>query len=184
MENCPIKITGDLDCSVNLLISLKGCPITIGGINCDHNELINLKYSPEEVHGNFSCSANKLKSLIYSPKIINGGFFCNKNELVSLQYLPEYIKEDLDCSDNKLTTFEFFPCIVDSLNISGNPIEKKELANFNIQVLNYFWCSGLGYNSNEEFFNAVNIEKINKEKKELDLNLAVGHLSTLNKKRL
>lgn len=152
-----------------------------GNIDCDYNKLINLKYSPKEVFGDFSCCGNELMTLKYSPEIIHGSFFCNCNKLISLQFLPEQIHMDLDCSDNKLTTFDFFPDLVNSLNISQNLIEKKELANFNTNVINHI-SSDFRYNSKEDFMNAVYIERVNKEKKDLDL--LIGYCSILNKKRL
>jgi hypothetical protein len=61
------EVTGDFIVSGSSLVSLRGCPITIGGF-----------------FGCFSCS--KLKSLKESPQKVGGSFYCNNCEkLTSLE---------------------------------------------------------------------------------------------------
>jgi hypothetical protein len=53
------KVSGDFDCSGNVINTLLGCP--------------------NEVGGSFDCSDNKLSSLEHCPKVVGGSFYYNFN---------------------------------------------------------------------------------------------------------
>ena len=68
------KVSGDFDCGVNKLTSLKGSPRWIGGgFYCDHNQLTSLEFSPDYVGGSFWCSNNQLTDNYCDVEI--GGYF-------------------------------------------------------------------------------------------------------------
>jgi hypothetical protein len=69
------RVTGDFDCRLNRLTSLKGSPRWVGGdFNCNGNSLTNLEFSPEYVGGGFHCNRNDLTDN-YCDIEIGGGFF-------------------------------------------------------------------------------------------------------------
>ena len=69
------KVSGDFDCGVNKLTSLKGSPRWIGGgFYCDHNQLTSLEFSPDYVGGSFWCSNNQLTDN-YCDSEIGGDFY-------------------------------------------------------------------------------------------------------------
>jgi len=75
------KISGYFYCSNNQLISLEGCPITVGGsFLCRNNQLTSLEGCPTIVGDNFSCSNNQLTSLESCPTIVGGAFYCYGNK--------------------------------------------------------------------------------------------------------
>lgn len=80
-----------------------------GDINCSNNDLISLKGCPKEVLGDFRCCNNRLKSLDYAPKAIKYNFDCSNNGLKSLQNAPQEVGFDFDCSYNELTSLEGRP---------------------------------------------------------------------------
>ena len=68
------KVSGDFDCGVNKLTSLKGSPRWIGGgFYCDHNILTSLEFSPDYVGGSFWCNNNQLTDNYCDVEI--GGYF-------------------------------------------------------------------------------------------------------------
>ena len=68
------KVSGDFDCGVNKLTSLKGSPRWIGGgFYCDQNKLTSLEFSPDYVGGSFWCSNNQLTDNYCDVEI--GGYF-------------------------------------------------------------------------------------------------------------
>ena len=87
------KVSGDFDCGVNKLTSLKGSPRWIGGgFYCDHNQLTSLEFSPDYVGGSFWCSNNQLTDN-YCDSEIGGDFYTslkqdglNKNGGVVINY--------------------------------------------------------------------------------------------------
>ena len=84
-----VEVTGDFNCGLNDLTSLKGCPHTVGG--------------------NFYCGRNNLTNLEGAPKkVINGGFFCRYSNLTSLKG-PHTIHNNFWCSNNPLTSLEGMP---------------------------------------------------------------------------
>ena len=61
---------------------------------CSSRNLISLKGSPREVHGDFYCSHNQLTSLEGAPLKIGGGFRCPFNDIISLKGIgKDYLKE-------------------------------------------------------------------------------------------
>ena len=131
LEYLPLKfnyVSGGFDCSINALVSLKGCPQKVdsdfycygnklktlegspqtvrGNFYCHHNKLKSLEGSPQTVEGDFKCSSNGLKSLESCPQTVGGRFNCYFNELVSLEGSPQTVDGDFDCSYNELETLE------------------------------------------------------------------------------
>ena len=72
-----IDVDGDVDLSFNDLIEL---PLRFnkvtGNFNCVVNNLTSLKGSPKWVGGYFSCSYNRLPSLEFSPDYVGSYFSC------------------------------------------------------------------------------------------------------------
>ncbi len=89
-------IDSDFDCANNQLISLKGCPLSVGDIfDCSENQLISLEYLPKDIGTTLYCSNNHLKSLEYCPQSINGSLYCNHNQIQSLDFLPDFINGNI-----------------------------------------------------------------------------------------
>ena len=80
--------------------------------DCRHNNLSNLKGSPETVGGSFLCYHNSIELLEGAPKIVQGSFLCYDNRFTSLQGCPEVIGGKFDCSYSKITSLEGGPKIV------------------------------------------------------------------------
>jgi hypothetical protein len=69
------KVSGDFNCSFNLLTNLEGAPESVGGsFNCKNNKLYNLSGAPKSVGDTFICYHNKLTSLKFVPHYI-GNYF-------------------------------------------------------------------------------------------------------------
>ena len=114
LKGAPQEVGGSFDCSWNYLISLEGAPHTVGGdFNCSINQLTSLEGAPHTVGGSFICSKNQLTSLKGVPQIINGDFYCYENKLTSLEGAPKKVGGDFWCQDNHLTSLEGAPQIVD-----------------------------------------------------------------------
>ena len=81
------EVTGNFDCSLLHLTSLKGAPQKVGGdFKCDFNKLSSLEEAPQTVGGNFYCRDNKLTSLKGAPQEIGEDFYCSRNpDLHSLE---------------------------------------------------------------------------------------------------
>ena len=108
------KITGNFNCSMIGLKSLKGAPTEVGGsFGCSDNQLTSLKGAPQKVGGSFGCGGNQLSSLEGAPRDVGGNFSCSNNKLTSLKGAPQEIGWDFYCSDNQLTSLEGAPQIVD-----------------------------------------------------------------------
>jgi hypothetical protein len=93
LEYLPLRfnyVSGYFSCSNNRLVSLKGCPRTVGGyFSCSNNRLVSLKGCPQTVNGNFLCYFNELKSLEGCPQKVGGNFYCYDNKLKDLEHFPE-----------------------------------------------------------------------------------------------
>ena len=101
LRGCPRVVKGNFDCSINNLTSREGCPKEVGGyFNCLNNQLTSLKGAPRKVGEYFDCSNNKLTTLVGAPKEIGGDFVCNYNQLISLEGAPEKVGGYFDCSNN------------------------------------------------------------------------------------
>ncbi len=82
------RVLGDFDCFSNQLISLEGCPVSVGGnFICSGNQLTSLEGGPVSVGGYFKCNYNKLNNLKGFPKNLGGYFDCSNNSLISLEGL-------------------------------------------------------------------------------------------------
>ena len=97
------KVTGNFDCSLCALTSLKGSPeIVNGAFNCSNNKLTNLEGSPKRVGGNFYCLFNIIPSLEGSPDYIGADFYCTNRDglrITSLKGL-NVVKGDLAINAN------------------------------------------------------------------------------------
>jgi len=111
-EDGSIDVDGDVDLNNCFLekIPLKFRNVT-GHFNCSHNNLISLEGCPISVGYNFFCKYSKLTSLEGCPKNVGGNFYCGYNQLTSLEGCPES-SDILHCVFNKITDFkgisEFF----------------------------------------------------------------------------
>ena len=109
------KVTGNFDCSIIGLKSLKGAPTEVGGyFSCYNNQLTSLKGAPHKVDGSVYCHSNRLTSLEGAPKEIGGYFRCPRNQLTSLEGAPQKVGEGFDCSNNQLTSLKGAPQTVGS----------------------------------------------------------------------
>ena len=74
------EVTGNFDCSLLHLTSLKGAPQKVGGdFKCDFNKLSSLEEAPQEVGWSFDCSDNYLTSLEGAPQKVGRNFDCSNN---------------------------------------------------------------------------------------------------------
>ena len=104
------KVTGNFDCSIIGLKSLKGAPTEVGGyFSCYNNQLTSLKGAPHKVDGNFYCHNNQLTSLEGAPQEVGGDFYCYKNQLTSLEGAPKTIGGSFYCYENQLTSLRGAP---------------------------------------------------------------------------
>ena len=109
-----VEISGNFNCSINSLETLKNCPQKIGGwFNCSYNKLISLEGCPEIIEGDFRSSNNLLTSLEGGPKIVKGMFRCGSNKLTSLEGGPKTVKGNFSCSYNKLSSLDGCPEIIE-----------------------------------------------------------------------
>ncbi len=101
-------VTGNFDCSRNMLKTLKNMPKVLGSIDCSQNEICSLGGVPEIIYGDFDCSYNELTNLEGGPRIVKGSFDCQGQgwdgyigkSLKSLSGAPEFVKKDFNCSEN------------------------------------------------------------------------------------
>jgi len=87
--NLPVQfgnVTGTFQCEQNSLVSLAGCPHTVGK--------------------NFSCSENQLRDLVGGPKKVGWHYHCHTNKLKNLKGIAQDIGEHIDCSFNPLISLE------------------------------------------------------------------------------
>ena len=127
------KVTGNFDCSIIGLKSLKGAPQEVGGyFSCYNNQLTSLKGAPHKVDGNFYCHNNQLTSLEGAPQEVGGDFSCYKNQLTSLEGAPQEVGGSFYCYENQLTSLRgapqtvgyWFDCRSNQLiSLKGAPIE-------------------------------------------------------------
>ena len=117
------KVTGNFDCSIIGLKSLKGAPQEVGGsFDCSWNYLISLEGAPQKVGGDFNCSINQLTSLEGAPQEVGGSFNCYNNRLISLEGAPTEVDEDFWCSYNQLTSLKGAPQTIGrDFYCEGNP---------------------------------------------------------------
>jgi len=123
LEGAPISVGGNFNCRFNNLTSLKGCPESISGnFNCNDNNLTSLEGGPQSVDGNFNCSDNQLTSLEHCPRSVCK-FFCSDNLLKTLEHSPINISGNFYCGRNKLTSLEGYPKVRGGdLYCSDNPV--------------------------------------------------------------
>ena len=110
------KVTGNFDCSIIGLKSLKGAPTEVGGyFSCYNNQLTSLKGAPHKVDGNFYCHNNQLTSLEGAPQEVGGSFYCYENQLTSLRGAPQTVGYWFDCRSNQLISLKGAP-----IEVGGN----------------------------------------------------------------
>ena len=101
------KVTGNFDCSIIGLKSLKGAPQEVGGyFSCYNNQLTSLKGAPQKIGGSFYCHSNRLTSLEGAPQEVVGNFYCDGNRLTSLEGAPQRVGGNFSCFGNQLTSLE------------------------------------------------------------------------------
>ena len=147
LKGAPQEVGGCFSCYKNQLTSLKGAPQTVGGTFwCRDNKLTSLKGAPQKVGGNFSCSNNQFSSLEGAPQEVGGWFDCSSNKLISLEGVPQKVIGDFDCSYNQLTSLKGAPTEVGGdFNCSGNELislegAPKEVGNLTKRI-GSFYCS-------------------------------------------
>ena len=147
LKGAPKEVGGCFSCYKNQLTSLKGAPQTVGGTFwCRDNKLTSLKGAPQKVGGNFSCSNNQFSSLEGAPQEVGGWFDCSSNKLISLEGVPQKVIGDFDCSYNQLTSLKGAPTEVGGdFNCSGNELislegAPKEVGNLTKRI-GSFYCS-------------------------------------------
>jgi hypothetical protein len=155
-EEIPVQfgvVTGNFECDVNRLTSLKGAPKEVGGnFDCMKNDLKSLEHCPEKIGGNFNCSWNDLTSLEFSPKEVGDDFSCKVNKLTSLEFATKIINGSLNCEENQITSLEGSPeKIGDSFNCTRNQLTSLE--GCPKEIGGFFSCT----NNNLVFPEAFNI---------------------------
>ena len=147
LKGAPQEVGGCFSCYKNQLTSLKGAPQTVGGTFwCRDNKLTSLKGAPQKVGGNFSCSNNQFSSLEGAPQEVGGWFDCSSKKLISLEGVPQKVIGDFDCSYNQLTSLKGAPTEVGGdFNCSGNELislegAPKEVGNLTKRI-GSFYCS-------------------------------------------
>ena len=131
------RVTGNFNCSENLLTNLEGCPEYVGGsFECSYNEITSLEGAPSYVGKDFDCMSNKLTSLEGCPEEIEGTFSCEENQITSLNGGPYIVLEDYICSDNKLTNLEGAPSEVGG-DFSASKNSITTLEGFNTLITGY-----------------------------------------------
>jgi hypothetical protein len=121
----------DIDGDVRMVgVNLTEIPVKFnkvsGNFNCSFNLLTSLEFAPSKVGGGFYCHNNyqNLTSLEGAPSEVGGDFYCFNNHLTSLEFAPSSVGEDFYCSHNNLTSLEFAPSKVGGIfNCSNNPLK-------------------------------------------------------------
>ena len=89
LEYLPLRfnyVSGGFSCRRNILVSLEGCPQTVGrNFFCYDNELKTLEGCPQTVGGDFDCYNNKLKDLEHFPEV-GGDIYVDGNMVYNLVY--------------------------------------------------------------------------------------------------
>ena len=106
-------------------LSLTDIPVKFGEVkgffNCAHNQLTNLDFCPDVLHGNLYIVNNKIDSLRSCPRVINGTFYADKNNLKNLQYGPDIVVGQYMCRNNQLESLEYLPQKVGNIYLDNNP---------------------------------------------------------------
>jgi len=121
------NITGNFDCSYNNILTLEGCPQSVGrNFDCRGNQLTTLECCPQLVGGYFHCGNNSLTTLEGSPQSVGSDFHSSANQLITLKGCPKLIGGNFNCSLNKLTTLEGPQSIVGYFECSYNSLTTLE----------------------------------------------------------
>jgi hypothetical protein len=127
------KVSGNFDCSYNMLTSLDGSPKEVSGyFDCSYNSLTNLEGCPKSIR-NLNCSYNKLITFVGTPKLLLNNFYCDNNNITDFKgFNCEIIS--FDCIDNPMyEIYELCPTkkFIDALNeygvIRGDKVYKDRL---------------------------------------------------------
>ena len=91
LTNIPLKfgkVNGYFACSFNRLISLEGCPESVGGdFGCSFNKLTSLEGCPEIISGDFDCSSNFITNFKGISEFFEGIFYCYRNPIIDIYHL-------------------------------------------------------------------------------------------------
>jgi hypothetical protein len=104
LTKLPLKfgeVSGNFWCFNNQLISLEGCPHSVGrDFNCQYNQLTTLEGSPNSVGDDFYCYNNQLTTLELIPDIF-GVIRYHNNPIYTVcsEWLKNYEKPDMDTID-------------------------------------------------------------------------------------
>lgn len=119
------EVSGNFNCSKNLLTSLEGVPRVLkGAFFCNNNQLTSLTFCPNEVRGNFDCSYNLLSSLKGGPQSLQkdqeyGHYNCSHNPITELSHLPQQV-DNFYCKNTHITSLKNSPQIVTDLHAEYN----------------------------------------------------------------
>jgi len=120
------KVSGYFDCSLNKLISLEGCPESVGDYFYSFaNKLTTLEGCPKSVGGNLTCRSNELTTLEGCSKSVGGNFSCYHNNLITLKGCPQSVGGDFNFARNQLKDLYGFPEFFDSeIYYDDNPVSE------------------------------------------------------------
>ena len=97
-------VSGNFDCSTNLLSSLKGAPETVGGsFTCRRTGIRSLEYCPTKIGHSFDCGRNPIESLKGCPTIVPRVFDCSEPGIQSLLHGPTRVGEHYFASETNLS---------------------------------------------------------------------------------
>ena len=117
LETLPFQfktVEKDFDCRHNNLSNLKGSPETVGGsFLCYHNSIESLEGAPKIVQGSFLCYDNRFSSLQGCPEVIGGKFDCSYSNITSLEGGPKIVYGDFDCTQTKLESLNGCPELIE-----------------------------------------------------------------------
>ena len=124
-----------LNCPVNELTSLIGCPENIKVLNCNNNGLTSLVGCPPNLEQLY-CRNNRLISLVGFPLNLEQ-LYCDGNQLTSLVGCPGSVKI-LNCSDNRLKSLVGCPSSVKELYCSNNKLQTLDIYLPQINIIIYY----------------------------------------------
>ena len=107
LDGCPDTVGGDFNCSGNKIKSLQNSPKSVKGeYNCSHNELNSLE-GIGEIKKGLNCEYNRIATLKGGPiKIEKGDFICSYNQLINLEGAPFEVNGNFECKGNRINNIE------------------------------------------------------------------------------
>lgn len=123
------------------LTELSGLPDTVKSLDCSVNQLTSLKGCPQTIRGDFICqNQTALVSFEGSPKYIAGNCNLQENQLSSFDGLQITVMGTFDISYNRFTSLKDIHKHVlgaRSICLAGNPLGSNVLGLFLIPGLEY-----------------------------------------------